>query len=50
MKTLGIGVDIIENKRIAKLTRNKKFIIRTFTKKEISFSKTKKNKTLFFNS
>ena len=35
MKILGIGVDIIENKRIKLLSKNKQFIKRTFSKKEI---------------
>ena len=48
MKILGIGVDIIENKRIKKLIKNKKFIKRSFSKKEIELSKNSKNKTNFF--
>ena len=39
MKTLGIGVDIIDNSRINHLLKNKNFINRTFSKKEIFFSK-----------
>ncbi len=39
MKTLGIGVDIIDNSRINHLLRNKNFINRTFSKKEIFFQK-----------
>ena len=35
MKILGIGVDIIENKRIKLLSKNKQFIKRTFSKKEL---------------
>jgi len=36
MKTIGIGVDIVENKRIKSAIKNKKFITRTFSKDEIS--------------
>ena len=39
MKIIGIGVDIVENKRIKKLIKNKKFILRIFSKKEINQSK-----------
>jgi phosphopantetheine--protein transferase-like protein len=39
MKILGIGVDIIQNKRIQNLLKNKKFINRTFSKNEIKLSK-----------
>ncbi len=48
MKIIGLGVDIIENKRIKSLIRNKKFISRIFSKKEILISKTINNKTNFF--
>ena len=48
MKVLGIGVDIIKNKRIYPLVKNKNFIKRTFSKKEIYFSKNKKNKNNYF--
>ena len=48
MKVLGIGVDIIKNKRIYLLVKNKNFIKRTFSKKEIYFSKNKKNKNNYF--
>ena len=39
MKILGIGVDIVQNKRIKKLAKNKLFLKRTFTKNEIQLSK-----------
>ena len=39
MKILGIGVDLVENKRIKLLLSNKKFLKRIFTKNEIKFSK-----------
>ena len=48
MKTLGIGVDIIDNKRIRALINNKAFINRTFSKSEIKLSKTISNKTNYF--
>ena len=48
MKTLGIGVDIIDNKRIRALINNKSFIDRTFSKSEIKLSKTISNKTNYF--
>ena len=35
MKIIGIGVDIVENKRIQKLIKSKQFIYRVFTEKEI---------------
>ena len=49
MKTIGIGVDIVENKRIKSLVRNKRFLNRTFTKKEIIISKNYLNKTNIFS-
>ena len=39
MKILGIGVDIINNKRIRSLINNKKFIERTFGKEETEIPK-----------
>tara|TARA_B100000902_G_scaffold373921_1_gene402417 strand:+ start:38 stop:427 length:390 start_codon:yes stop_codon:yes gene_type:complete len=48
MKILGIGVDIIKNKRIKSLIKNKAFIERTFGKNEIKFSKKISNKTNYF--
>jgi holo-[acyl-carrier protein] synthase len=50
MKTVGIGVDIIDNKRFKKLIKDKKFINRIFSKKEISDSKKKLNKINFFSN
>ena len=47
MKILGIGVDVIQNIRIKNLIKNKKFLNRTFSKKELSYSKKNKNKTNF---
>jgi len=48
MKILGIGVDIVENKRIDKLIRNKSFIKRTFGNKEVIFSKNLSKKTNYY--
>jgi len=48
MKILGIGIDIIENKRIKSLIKNKVFLKRTFSRNEIEFSKKLINKTNFF--
>ena len=48
MKILGIGVDLIQNKRIKALINNKAFIKRTFGNKEINYSKKILNKTNFF--
>ena len=48
MKILGIGVDIISNKRIQSLVKNKTFIKRTFGKNEVKFSKKIKKKTNYF--
>ena len=48
MKILGIGVDVVKNKRIRSLINNKIFISRTFGKKEVHFSKKISNKTNYF--
>ena len=47
MKIVGIGVDIINNSRFKKLIKNKKFINRICSIKEINNFKNKKNKILF---
>jgi holo-[acyl-carrier protein] synthase len=49
MKTVGIGVDIVDNKRFKKLIKDNKFINRIFSKKEIFDSKKKLNKINFFS-
>ena len=49
MKTLGIGVDIIDNLRIKKSISNKNFINRIFSSIEINNSKKTKNKINFFS-
>ena len=48
MKILGIGVDLVENKRIKKLIRNRAFIKRTFGNKEINLAKKKLDKTKYY--
>ena len=48
MKILGIGVDIVQNKRIKDLIKNKIFIKRKFGKKEIMISKKIFDKTNYF--
>ena len=48
MKILGIGVDLVENRRIKKLINNKTFIKRTFGKNEINFAKKKLDKTKYY--
>ena len=49
MKIIGVGVDIVDNTRIKKLIRNKKFILRIFSKKEISLSKKIDDKINYFS-
>ncbi len=48
MKTLGIGVDIIDNNRIKLLMKKKNFIKRLFSRNEIKLSKKNFYKTNFF--
>ena len=48
MKVLGIGVDIIHNKRFKLLSQKKIFIKRIYGKNEIKFSKNIKNKLNYF--
>jgi holo-[acyl-carrier protein] synthase len=48
MKILGIGIDVIQNKRIKNLINNKSFIERTFGKNEVKFSKKTINKVNYF--
>tara|TARA_B100001093_G_scaffold378718_1_gene364066 strand:- start:42 stop:428 length:387 start_codon:yes stop_codon:yes gene_type:complete len=48
MKILGIGVDVIQNKRIKNLINNKVFIKRTFGKNEVNISKKTVNKVNYF--
>ena len=49
MKILGIGVDIIENKRIEKSIKNRNFIKRIYSSKELKESDNINNKVAFFS-
>ena len=49
MKILGIGVDIIENKRIKEALKNKSFINRVYSVREQRQSNLTKNKVAFFS-
>ena len=49
MKILGIGVDIVENKRFKKSIKNKNLLKRLFTLSEINNSKLIKDKSTFFS-
>jgi len=49
MKILGIGVDVIQNKRIKASIRNHKFKDRIFSSKELKLSNYSKNKIGFFS-
>ena len=48
MNIIGNGVDIVKNQRIQKALKNKNFLNRIYSKKEISASKKIKNKVNFF--
>jgi holo-[acyl-carrier protein] synthase len=49
MKILGIGVDIIENKRIKKSIKNSNFKNRTYSAKELKLSSLTIHKASFFS-
>ena len=49
MIIVGIGVDIVDNNRIKKSIKNKQFISRIFSKKEINHTKKLSNKVNFFS-
>jgi len=49
MKILGIGVDVVENKRIQKSIKNTLFIKRIYTSKELKQSKGVVNKVGYFS-
>ena len=49
MKILGIGVDIVENKRIQKSIKNSLFVQRIYTSKELKQSKGVVNKVGYFS-
>ena len=48
MNIIGNGVDIVKNQRIKKALKNKNFLNRIYSRKEISASKKIKNKVNFF--
>ena len=48
MNIIGNGVDIVENRRIAKSLKNNGFLYRIFTKNEIDQSRKIKDKVNFF--
>ena len=48
MRILGIGVDIIQNKRIKSSIKSKLFVLRTFGNKEIYLTKNISDKTNYF--
>ena len=49
MRIIGVGVDIVDNTRIKKSIKNKNFISRIFSKKEINQSKKIKDKTNYYS-
>ena len=49
MKILGIGVDIIDNRRIKQSIKSNKFKSRIYSFKELELSKKTKNKVAFFS-
>ena len=49
MKILGIGVDIIENKRIKKSIKNNRFKERVYSSKELKQSTLSKDKIRYFS-
>ena len=49
LRVLGIGVDIIDNLRIKKNIKKKKFLLRIFSKHEINRSLNVSNKSSFFS-
>jgi len=49
MKIIGIGVDIVDNSRLKNSIKNKNFISRIFSKKEINQSKKIKNKVNYYS-
>ena len=49
MKILGVGVDIVENSRIAKSLKTKLFIKRIFSNSEILIAKSIKNKKSYYS-
>ena len=49
MKIIGVGVDIVDNKRIKKSIKNPKFKNRIYSSKELKLSSLSKNKVGYFS-
>ena len=49
MKIIGVGIDIVESLRVERSLKNKKFVTRIFSSKEISLSKKYTNKISYFS-
>ena len=49
MTILGIGTDVVENIRIKNAIKDKKFVKRIFSEKEINLSKKYKNKSNYYS-
>tara|TARA_B100001175_G_scaffold169460_1_gene143772 strand:- start:443 stop:826 length:384 start_codon:yes stop_codon:yes gene_type:complete len=49
MRIIGVGVDIVDNTRIKNSIKNKNFISRIFSKKEINQSKKIKDKANYYS-
>ncbi len=49
MRILGIGIDIIDNKRIKESIKNNKFKRRIYSNNELKLSEKTKNKVAFFS-
>ena len=48
MRILGVGVDIVQNKRIKSSIKKKSFVLKIFGKSEIKLFKKNKNRSNFF--
>ena len=49
MKIVGVGIDIVESLRVEKSLKNKKFVTRIFSSKEILLSKKYSNKINYYS-
>ena len=49
MAIIGVGVDIVNNNRLKKLIKNKKFVERIFSKNETEYSEKIRNKLNYFS-
>lgn len=49
MAIIGVGVDIVDNKRFKKLIKKKQFVERVFTKNETEYSIKLRNKLNYFS-